>query len=98
MDLAVEQTKRPETEDHPSPNPHSSTSEAPTSLKRLWKRLPPSKTDKKPAKKKKKRTEEEEEVRVELPSLEVKPFSDHYRLVFFTTVELFNKKVCDGFT
>ena len=43
-------------------------------------------------KQKQKKTQSENEV-VILPSLEVQPFDKHYRLVFFTTVELFNKKV-----
>ena len=43
-----------------------------------------------PKKKKTKKTNYEDEV-VILPSLEVLPFDKHYRLVFFTTVELFNK-------
>ena len=45
-----------------------------------------------PKKKKPTKTNNEDEVIV-LPSLEVLPFDKHYRLVFFTTVELFNKIV-----
>lgn len=67
-------------------------SPSPTKAKGKWKNMTNSK---KPAKKKKK-PEPTEEVII-LPSLDVKPFTGTYRLVFFTTVELFNKNVQTDF-
>ena len=87
----VEKTELPKLEDHSSTISFSPSMESPTSSRKLWKRFPQSKPSKKSAKKKKKKSTEEEEV--VLPSLEVKPFSGNYRLIFFTTVEMFNKKV-----
>lgn len=61
----------------------------PTPRKAKWKRYPNG-LSYKPKKKKKPKSDD---VEVILPSLDVKPFSGKYRLVFFTTVELFNRKV-----
>lgn len=63
----------------------------PTRVRKLWKRFPNG-FGKKPSKKASKKIPMDDEM-VILPSLEVKPFSGKYRLIFFTTVELFNKKV-----
>lgn len=80
-----------------SPNPSKPNKEEvkqevniiPTPRKAKWKRYPNG-LGSTPKKKKKPQTDN---IEVIIPSLEVKPFSGKYRLVFFTTVELFNKKV-----
>lgn len=80
-----------------SPNPYKPYKEEvkqevkiiPTPRKAKWKRYPNGLG----STQKKKKKPQTDNIEVIIPSLEVKPFSGKYRLVFFTTVELFNKKV-----